>query len=210
MVRDDKGLDATTTLLNVAVAPPAPVVGAVVEMSRELAGRGGLFELDNHSRHPHLTLYMARFDIGNLDEIRARLRDAVRGVRPFRVVHCGYHVTPGNYHEISYTRDETLCGVHEKITNALRGRRYSPGRPVVEDYFGEYSAAQQANARDVGYDLAGELYRPHITLTRVKEGVTAEPLAVRADLSFTASTVGLFEADRLGAARRLIESLELN
>jgi hypothetical protein len=152
---------------------------------------------------------MARFCKARLPEIKADLVRETSRIRSFDVEHTGYFVTPGNYHEISYRRNDILFRVHKTMTRTICGHRYLPGNPVVENYFGEYTESQRINVRDVGYDLAGQLYRPHITITRFEADVAAEPPVPSDDLSFTATMIGLFEADHLGAARRLIDRFDL-
>jgi hypothetical protein len=88
--------------------------------------------------------------------------------------------------------------------------RFSPGRPPVEEYFGTYTNEQRINASNTGYDLAGKLYRPHITITRFNDTPDENALPkLDLNLSFTAEAIGLFEADDMGATKQLIEEFSL-
>jgi hypothetical protein len=202
-------LDAATFLCNVSIIPASDVSNAVIGLSRESAGIGGMFEIDNRDRHAHATLYMARFRREVREELFLRIKKVVAEIEPIRLVHDGYFVTPGNYYEVSYRRERQLLTVHRKITRAIRSLRYAD-IPVVEDYYGPYSPEQRANVRRHGYDLAGALYRPHITITRFPAPPTGELPVAGTDLSFTATTIGVFQADRLGAARELIQTFDLS
>jgi hypothetical protein len=201
--------DAATFLCNVSVIPTIDVSNVVTGLSRQAAGIGGMFEIDNINRHVHATLYMARFQREVVEELFLRIKKAVAEIEPIRLVHDGYFVTPGNYYEVSYRREPQLLTAHDKITRAVRSLRYTEATPVVEDYYGPYSAEQRANVRRHGYDLAGALYRPHITITRFPGLPSGEPPVSSTDLSFTATMIGVFQADQLGAARELLQVFDL-
>lgn len=157
-----------------------------------------------------MTLYMARFRCSELDRVRRAFQELDGSLRQHAVQHTGYFLTADGYYEISYARTATLLAAQEIVTKSVGAFRFSPGRPVREAYFGRYSRQQRLNAREWGYDLAGQLYRPHVTLTRFPGGAVRETLPVAAgDLSFIAARIGLFEADRLGAARRLLGAIDL-
>lgn len=182
----------------------------MLDMSGRLADRGGMFVVDNADRHAHLTLYMARFQHKAVRDLSSLIKKLMVDLEPIRLEQDGYFVTPGSYYEVSYRRARQVLAAHELITAAVRSLRHSEDPPVVEDYYGPYSAGQRANVRWCGYDLAGELFRPHITITRFPARPAGELPVAGVDLSFTATTIGIFRADHLGAARELIQSFDLS
>jgi hypothetical protein len=204
-------IDSDTVLLNVAIIPSAEVSAAAVMLSQALHTSGGIFQLDGVNRFAHLTLYMSRFARSELVAAKAALSAVSGSLNSIRLTQNGYFVTSGGYYEISYLRSPSLLNAHDKVTRTLRTLRFSPGHPPVENYFGIYSRMQQENARKTGYDLAGDLYRPHITLTRFDDvpDVNMLPTA-KGDLSFMATRIGLFQADSMGAARKLIAEFDLD
>jgi hypothetical protein len=193
---------AATLLINVAVIPPSTIVDELAALSVELRDRGGRYALNGTSHRAHLTVYMARFHRTSVARIRAMFLDVGSAVGPGRMVHSGYHLTDGNYYEASYVRSADLMAAHRSMRDSLAPLRFSPGKPVVEDYFGPYTAAQKDNAERYGYDLAENLYRPHITITSFSERPAVPLPTARADLSFAATQLGLFIADRTGAVGR--------
>lgn len=199
-----------TLLLNVAIIPPEDISVAAVKLSRQAKAIGGSFQIDGVSRFAHMTLYMARFNSSEMSSVRHALLTLQPSLQAQNIQHSGYYVTAGSYYEISYARTSSLLALHEMIAKSLREFRYSPGNPVTESYFGSYSDEQRLNAKVWGYDLAGDLYRPHVTLTRFTVVPQKENIPkTQRDLSFTATKIGLFEADHMGAARRLIMPLNL-
>ncbi|WBB73598.1 hypothetical protein O7602_28695 [Micromonospora sp. WMMD1128] len=199
-----------TTLLNVAILPPQPIAAEVQRLSGELQTRGGLIHVDGQQRLAHMTLYMARFSRLKIDEIVLRVEALAASRRsPITSEHTGYYLTPGNYYEVSYARSPSMMSLHNEVSDALLPLRFSPGQPVVEDFFAPYSAAQEEQAKRSGYDLSGDLYRPHVTITRFATRPTADLPTSPVDLSFNISRIGLFEADKLGAVTEPIACYDL-
>jgi 2'-5' RNA ligase len=97
--------------------------------------------------------------------------------------------------------------LHEALINNVAERRINPGKPYEEGYFTPYTAEQQQNARETGYDLARNLYRPHVTLTRYQVGGVPEvfPALPAANLSFNLDKVCVYKADDNGAVYELIQ-----
>lgn len=195
----ESGVDLETTLLNVAIVPPTPTATEVERLSAALRAHGGLFRIDGRQKLAHLTLYMARFANSNIEAAMAATATFAKEHRACALDHTGYHQTQGNYYEVSYARSEGVLRLHQSAADSLLPLRYSPGRPLVEDFFAPYSTGQRAQAERSGYDLAGDLYRPHITITRFAEPPAHALPSPGIDLSFSATTVGLFRADNLGA-----------
>lgn len=200
-----------TLLLNVALLPPPDVVASVADLSERARALGGSFRVDNVVRFAHLTLYMARFEHLEAKLAHAALLTAAQTLDRHVVEHTGYFITHGNYYEVSYARTPALRGMHSVVTCALSPFRFSPGNPVTERYFGRYSHDQVLNAKECGYDLAGNIYRPHVTITHFREDHGSHGLPTAdGSLSFVAKRIGLFEADEMGAARRLIDTIPIS
>src|SRR5256885_4100862 len=198
-----------SSIINISALPPKPVADTISNLSIDLGRRGGLFEVDGVERHPHMTLYMARFPNSEIDAVLDHMRHLAAAFPRVRVKHTGFFFTPGNYYEVSYGRTDDLLTLHQSILNRLYRLRYSPRDPVVEEYFAPYSAEQRANAVKWGYDLAGELFRPHITITRFSRPPSFHLPDPPEDLSFEVARIGIFDADGLGAATKHLGTFEL-
>ena len=202
-------VDLETTLLNVAILPPTSTAAEVERLSAALQSHGGLFRIDGKQRFAHLTLYMARFANSNIDSVVAEAARFAKVHGACTLDHTGFYLTQGNYYEVSYARSEVMTKLQQGAADSLLPLRYSPGRPRVEDFFAPYSKRQREQAERSGYDLAGDLYRPHITMTRFAEPPTHTLPCPKIDLSFSATTIGLFRADSLGAATEALGSWRL-
>lgn len=91
--------------------------------------------------------------------------------------------------------------LHDSLIKNLKDYRINPGNPFEEGYFTPYTKEQKKNAKETGYDLARNLYRPHITLTRYKENeVPKDPPKFKpVDLTFNLHSVCVYKSNDNGA-----------
>jgi hypothetical protein len=201
-------LDPETLLLNVGIIPPGYITNEAVTLSQRTQSIGGLFELNRTTRLPHVTIYMARFSRCKIDAVRKILSAMIPTLEERALDHRGYNLTPHRYYEISYAKTPELEQTQVSVTRELYELRYAPGNPVIENYFGEYEGDIKKSVERWGYDCVGNLYRPHLTLTRFP--ADARPITTTSlpksssNLSFAISSIGLFRADDMGSARELI------
>ena len=201
---------ANSTLINVCIIPDERVSAEHAAMSQALASDQTLFSLGGE-RFAHMTAFMARFANDKVQGVVEAVEQALRSAKPLRLEHMGYLMTEGRYIETSYRRTADLMGLHEVLISALADLRINPGNPFEEGYFTPYTAEQQKNARETGYDLARNLYRPHITLTRYKEGGVPEifPAMPAVNLSFDLDKVCVYKADDNGAVYELVREFRV-
>ena len=198
-------------IINVCIIPTQEVGVKCVELSQSLKSDGTMFVLDGKSKFAHMTVFMARFGKREVPNILKAVEKITSGVKSFLCKHAGYFMTPGRYFEVSYLKSIKLKTLHESLMESLKEYRVNPGDPFEEGYFAPYSEEQRKNAQETGYDLAYGLYRPHITLTRYKEGRVPEnhlsfPPSV---LSFMVGKICIYEADDNGAVNKLIKEFIL-
>lgn len=170
-----------------------------------------MFVLDGMNKFAHMTVYMARFANSEIPHVVQSTRQAISNTNTFLCEHTGYSMTLGRYIEASYRKSAEFIALHELFISSLSRYRLNPGKPFEEGYFTPYTEEQQRNAKDTGYDLAYELYRPHITLTRYHEGQLPEtfPGFAPAKLSFMLHKVCVYKADDNGAIYERLEEFLL-
>jgi hypothetical protein len=195
-----------STLLNVCIIPSRQVSKDCVKLSASL-GRDTTIFLLGDGKFAHMTVYMARFADDKVVDVVAATEHVLRSVNPFRCEHGGYFLTEGRYLEVSYRRSAVLMSLHNSLIEQLAPLRINPGNPYEEGYFAPYTTEQGRNAEETGYDLAHDLYRPHITLTRYKEGMAPDkfPALPEVMLSFDLTKVCVYEADDNGAVCTLLK-----
>jgi 2'-5' RNA ligase len=200
-----------TAILNISLLPSLTVAERLIRESAALE-TDALFTLNAATRIPHLTLYMARFDGRDLLRASDLAAEVFCQAPPVSVDSLGLHRTSGNYVEFLYKPTMELAMLHSAIVSALAPLRFIPGDFTAyrEEYFGPYTGEQRSNVESVGYDLAHELFRPHITLARLSSDVALTPnVTLDGDYAFVAKSGAAFEADELGAGRRMIRRFEL-
>jgi len=200
-----------STILNVCVIPDERVGAACVTISQSCKSDETLFVLDGNNFFAHMTAFMARFPDDKIDDVVQGVETALESIRSFRCEHTGYFMTAGRYLEASYRKSDDFMRLHESLINNVSGLRINPGDPYEEGYFTPYTDEQRQNARETGYDLARNLYRPHVTLTRYRDGGVPEvfPAISAANLSFNLSKVCVYKADDNGAVYELIKEFQV-
>lgn len=158
-----------------------------------------------------MTVFMARFPEDSVSAVVNSVGDIVKGQESFYCQHIGYLMTEGRYLEASYRKTKELIALHDKLIVSLSPLRMNSGKPYEEGYFTPYTAEQQENARETGYDLARQLFRPHITLTRYFENDMPKyfPAFPAVELSFDLGELCVYKADDNGAVYEQLRSFEL-
>lgn len=192
---------SNSTIINVCVIPSDQVGEECVKLSQSLKSDSTLFVLDGKNKFAHMTVFMVRFDNNQIPQVVNAVENALKNAHEFFCQHTGYFMTAGRYLEASYAKSKEFMNLHELLIDTLKGYRINLGDPFEEGYFTPYTQEQQRNARETGYDLAYNLYRPHITLTRYKKGEVPRifPAFAPAELSFQLSRVCVYKADDNGA-----------
>lgn len=199
-----------TTLINVCIRPNESVADECEQLSAACGSETTMFTLGG-DKFAHMTVYMARFSDGEIEGVVDDVKRIAEKAQNIECEHTGYFMTEGRYLEASYRKNSSFMLVHDQIIRAVMDKRFNAGEPFEEGYFGAFTPEQQASAEETGYDLAYELYRPHITLTRYKEGMLpAEfPGFSPANLDFIAHRLCVYKADENGAVFEEIASFDI-
>lgn len=199
-----------SSIINVCIVPDASVGAECVAMSQSLKSDDTIFVLGG-DRFAHMTVFMARFAEDQIENVVQATEKALQSAKPFTCEHSGYLMTEGRYLEVSYRKSADFMALHEALIANLAEYRINPGNPYDEGYFTPYTAGQQKQATETGYDLARDLYRPHITLTRYVEGgvPAAFPALPEAQLSFPIGKICVYRADDNGAVYELIKAFQV-
>lgn len=190
-----------SVIINVCVIPSQDVGDKCVELSQSLKSDSTMFVLDGKNKFAHITVFMARFANGEVPNVLNATGKILKGANSFLCEHTGYFMTEGRYLEISYRKSKEFLDLHKLIINNLKDYRINPNNPFEEGYFTPYTEEQQKNARETGYDLAHNLYRPHITLTRYRQDEVPKIFSAfaPAELSFHLNKICIYKADDNGA-----------
>lgn len=151
--------------LNIVVLPDAKTRDSAIETSRGLAQRTRTdFILDGRTRHPHMTLYQARFPERNVEKVAAAVRMIAEKNSPFDV-----SLSKFSSHEgmVWWNSDATseVVHLHKSViyqTNPLREDL------TLSAFKGRKLDMEQTyNLQNYGYTLVNGLFQPHITVSHI-------------------------------------------
>ena len=199
-----------STIINVCIIPPQDVGDKCIEISKSLESKNTAFVLGD-GKFAHMTVFMARFEDGKINAVVQAIENSLQMAHSFRCEQSGYFLTEGRYMEVSYRRSKPFMDLHESLITNLSDLRINPGNPFEEGYFTPYTEEQRKNAEETGYDLARNLYRPHITLTRYKENEVSDIFSAfpEAKLSFNVNQICVYKADDNGAVYERVKSFQI-
>jgi 2'-5' RNA ligase len=193
--------------LTVALQLPPAIRDHALEQSKRVAAEHPVhFTLNNVSVFPHVTLYAAAFLEIYQAEVVQELTDLTVGQDPL-VCRMSNVATHEGYLEINLAPSFTLSAVHGRIVERL-----SPLRTFLREppsaYRMSFSDEQLLNIHDYGYADAFELFRPHVTLTRLIDPRVGMDVAktIRWEMpTFTANALVLYEMGEHGTCTSLIQ-----
>jgi 2'-5' RNA ligase len=210
----DKYMENEFVRLNIALKPPKFVSEAAIAMSRELRKKfESHFVLDGSQVLPHITIYSPEFPSENLEKILKAVGSAVAGEKKLKLREERFETEEGFIGVKFFLTDEGRR-FHERIVAALSPLRGEHLRPKYEtaEYAKKTSPEKMENIRKYGYGNVMNLYRPHLTITRIKDESRAE--AIIQDLKwpvveFEAGEVGVFRMGDHGTCREPVKIFEL-
>jgi 2'-5' RNA ligase len=189
--------------LDVAVLPPPDVTARAVALSAALpvdSSESDVLRLD-HEHLAHVTLMQLFARANELDQVLARVDDAVHGVGPLMLRASGAGQAT-NTIWLAIDKAQPLVELHERLMEALRGLERPDGSTAA--FFGD-----DARMRDVlwvaGYRLKSSFhhFEPHITLGHGSAPPAVAPFAFRAD------TVAICHLGRHCTCRRVLRQWTL-
>ena len=195
---------------NLVLLPDQQLAEKAINLSRILAQFDSYFVLEEGKCFPHVSMYKFQLNASDIPEVGRILAAISQSIFPFQLraekysfEHDGYHFVDVQYEktaellELQGTVIEALNPIRADMRAKDRERMQSATGLALE-YFQKY-----------GYNLIGELYRPHISLSRLKADNLDVP-EVLPDLHYFDGNfvrLGLFEiGDHGTAVRRLAES----
>lgn len=185
-----------------------------LNLSQTLSAQGSLFTLDNQHFYAHASLYMFQMSIDNQEACIAALRQIAEHTNALQLEQDGYfHQSSGHgkgYVDIAFSKNEAAKSLQQQIIdvfNTLRAGMRESDKLKMADAAG----LKLENLQKYGYPAVGELFRPHITLTKfppeIEPGLSALPAATTFDGKF--NRIGLFEMGPNGTCIRKIAEFSL-
>jgi len=186
---------------DIVILPADDLAHKAISLSEQLAQHGTLFTLKDGARYPHASLYMTQLKVADLEKVKALLAAIAASTPQLDITATRYDQAEG-YIDVEYARTEALAHLQMTVVEAIN--------PIRDGMYAATGKARESLEK-YGYRGVGELFRPHLTLTRFVGGrsIDANTLPEPNEFSGRFVRLGLFEMGDNGTCVRKIAEFEL-
>lgn len=194
---------------DIVILPADNLAKKAVDFSQQLAAQGTLFTLSSQGPFPHASLYMTQLKTADLDKAKTLLA-AIAALTPQFDLICTRYDQAEGYIDTDYARTKTLDDLQMEVVKAINPIRDGM-REKDKARMLEAAGKVRENLERYGYRGVGELFRPHLTLTRFANGqaIDIDLLPPPSEFSGKFTKLGLFEMGDNGTCIRKIAEFEL-
>jgi len=194
---------------DVVLLPSKALSATALAVSGKLADLDSLFQLDNSNFYAHASLYMLQLKQADIEKVKELLAEIARTTRPLELTASKYDQKE-LFVDAEYQRTNLVDDLQTKVIAALNLVRDGMLGKDVER-MKTATGLTLENYQNYGYNYVGELFRPHITLTRFgsEQQAAVELLPDISTFNGVFDRIGLFEMGDNGTCIREIGSWEL-
>jgi len=194
---------------NIVLLPSDELAQKAVAASSVLQPLGSLIALSNTGPFPHLSLYMTQLKEADLERVKDILVEIAAQTAVFSLTADCYFQAEG-YLDPNYESVDRLATLQITVVDTINPIRDGMRAKDVAKLEAATGIARQ-NLQQYGYKNIGELFRPHMTIGRMKaaEAVDTAALPPVADFSGRFVKLGLFEMGDNGTCTRKIAEFAL-
>lgn len=200
----------TSLPCDIVLLPSDEIAQHAITVSNVLKNSDSFFTLKMGEYFPHASVYMTQLKTEDLEEVELRLSAIAKSLPAIPVRVKGYEQELG-YIGVSYKRNDLLDRIQQEVVEAINPIRDGL-RPKDAQRLESAVGEARKNLERYGYRAIGELFDPHITLTRSKitDAIDTQHLETYLD-SFNGyfTKLGLFEMGDNGTCVRKIAEFEL-
>jgi hypothetical protein len=182
--------------LNIAIVPRQDISNQAIDLSHSIESWGTYFTLSENSPIPHISIYKAEFPIPNISEIERRMRNYVKNLKRFSIEPVAevYRKEDRDFVEVQYVPSISLSRLQTDIVKLLNPLRDGLIRIKDKDRLEQLSKEEQENLQNWGDRTVSSQFRPHLTLSRLKDPNSMSPSNLpQKDFSFEVNKIGIFE-----------------
>lgn len=200
---------------DLVLLPSKELADKAIEVSGVISQHyDSFFTLKYGEFYPHMSLYMFQLDGADIPRIEEVLTQVANATKAIRATATNYSLGPGfrvGYVDPEYEASNELKTLQDKVVdtvNPIRAGMRESDIAKMQDATG----IKLENLEKYGYPAIGELFRPHVTLTRLKEHVPEVLELLPEDIATFSGLfdrIGLFEMGVNGTCVREIATREL-
>lgn len=201
--------------LNTVFKLPEDIAKKAIDLSREIAKNNEVvFVLDGVQFHPHITIYSPEYPEANLEKILMVVEKITDKTNQTTLDFQSIKNNQGSI-IVHFKLSPEIKSLHEEIVKELNlfredhtREKYKPG----SDYHLDFSQEQLKNIAEYGYPDAMSLYKPHITIIRLKDNSLAETIANTISWEpahFTVNKLAVYTMGESGTCKDLVKEFIL-
>lgn len=200
---------------DLVLLPSKELADKAIEISGVISQHhDSFFTLKYGEFYPHMSLYMFQLDEADIPRIKEVLTEVANATKAIRATATNYSLGQGfgvGYVDPEYEASNELKTLQDKIievVNPIRAGMRESDIAKMQDATG----LKLENLEKYGYPAIGELFRPHVTLTRLKEHVPEVLELLPEDIATFSGLfdrIGLFEMGVNGTCVREIATRDL-
>lgn len=199
---------------DIVLLPDEALAQKAIAASQKLSEYDSFFTLEPGKVYPHLSLYMFQLNESDISKVDQALQKIASQHRTILATATEYRIGEGfavGYIDPEYEVTSELAALQQVVIEAVNPIRAGMRQKDIAK-MADARGVKLDNLKDYGYPAIGELFRPHVTLTRLKEH-KPEALEVLPDIhefSGTFTRLGLFEMGDNGTCVRQIKTIDLS
>lgn len=197
------------TFYNVALVPEKELFEKAIEASRLFAPFGTKFVLGETAIIPHLSLYMVELESDALEAALSSLETIAKRTSAYQLTATKYNVYRG-YIDVEYKKTAALSQLQFAVVDSLNSLRVLYDKNT--DSIAGNTDLETQNELNYGYGLIGDLFRPHLTFTRLQseeEIALQQLLGAVEQFSGTFLKLGLFKKGDSGTCVQKVYDTQL-
>ena len=156
-----------TRTYDVALVPDEFLATKAIEASEELRQFGSRFTLDGTEYYPHLSLYMLRIQPDELAQLQHVLKSLAQEITVTALSATAFCQKRG-YIDVEYQKTPELEALQTRVLQIASSFR-SGLLPHDAASLSSSTGMALESLETFGYKYTGELFRPHLTLTRLQD-----------------------------------------
>lgn len=199
---------------DIVLLPSLELANKAIEASNAARQYENYFTLEDGKFYPHMSLYMFQLNEADIPKIEEVLSKIAKDFNIVSAKATTYSLGKGfgvGYVDPEYEVTDELSGLQNKVIEAVYPMRAGMRESDIKK-MQDAEGLKLKNLEKYGYPAIGNLFRPHITLTRLKEHNPGVLDLLPQDISTfdgVFDRLGLFEMGENGTCIRKIAEFSL-
>lgn len=161
----------TSIPCDIVLLPSVELAHKAIEASKATKQYESFFTLEDGKYYPHMSLYMFQLNEADVSKVEEVLTSIAKGTQAVSAKATSYSLGTGfgvGYVDPEYEVTDELSSLQDNVIEAVNPIRAGMRESDIKK-MQDAEGIKLENLQKYGYPAIGDLFRPHITLTRLKE-----------------------------------------